>query len=823
MRNADPIPKKEKILIVGRNYSSNLCLARSFGRFGYDAEILRTFSKKPKFKQFFIPESFSKYVKSFNTCVISEEENNLIDKLIKLSGNEKKLLIPSDDLAVSIIDSHLDELSEYYLIPSIEGKQGKICELMSKERQKTLAADFGIPVAKSCRIKIDCGEFEIPDGVCYPCFVKPNASIGGFKTQMKRCEDRKQLEDHLSRFSKDKETELLVEEYLEIKTEYSLLGLSTKEKTIAPGFFMAEKGGHYSHQGVAMTGVVLPTEERQELIDKLVRFVSSLNYEGLYDIDLIETEDGEMYFAELNFRYGGSGYAITESGMNLPGIFAEYMLEGKKIPEENTVVPGKHFLSEMIAADELNRKYIASSELFELKRNADITFIDDPYDRKPYIIFVFLSFLKILRDRTNRRIRKIKGSIRRTIRRVFLLGEKRVLIVGLNYGTNLSLARSFGEAGYPVSILRLFWENKPLRQFLCPERFSRYVKHYYSLNAEKDPKRLVDKLIKIRDSGHEYLLIPADDLVLTIVDEHYDLLSNYYILPNIDHTQGKICQMMQKDVQKELAKKCGLKVAKGRILKYANGSYKIPEEVSYPCFIKPLHSGDHSKSYLGKYDTREQLCGFLDPLDQNITVDFEIEDYIDVAREYSVGGLSSDGNVLIPAVLKILRSGSGERRGVAITGEVRPVSEYKDLIEKLTSLMKLISYEGLFDIDLLEDKSGSMYFSEVNYRLGASGRALDGFGINLPEKYARYVFEGTRPEICEKLMDRPLSYVNDRVLIHEYVTTSMSRKEVKAIKRTSEYSFFSDLKDPIPDAYFRTVFLPAPIAKSLIKLKKKRP
>ena len=114
-----------------------------------------------------------------------------------------------------------------------------------------------------------------------------------------------------------------------------------------------------------------------------------------------------------------------------------------------------------------------------------------------------------------------------------------------------------------------------------------------------------------------------------------------------------------------------------------------------------------------------------------------------------------------------------------------------------------------------------MYFTEVNYRFGASGRALNGFGINLPKKYARYVFKGTTPEITEELMDRPLTYVNDRVLIHEYITTSMNREEVKKIRQSSEYSFFSDPNDRLPDIYFRTVFLPAPIAKKLIADRKK--
>ena len=90
----------------------------------------------------------------------------------------------------------------------------------------------------------------------------------------------------------------------------------------------------------------------QPLIDNLIKFVASLNYEGLYDVDLIETADGKMYFVELNMRFGASGYAVTQSGVNLPGMFADYMLLNKPI-DMNVVLEdaGKTFINEKIMTD----------------------------------------------------------------------------------------------------------------------------------------------------------------------------------------------------------------------------------------------------------------------------------------------------------------------------------------------------------------------------------------------------------------------------------------------------------------------------------------
>ena len=154
------------------------------------------------------------------------------------------------------------------------------------------------------------------------------------KSQMRRCDTPDELVSALKSASRDKSkasVQMLVEDYLEISHEYSILGLSTKQGVVAPGFFIAEQGGHKERRGVAMTGRIIPFGERAGLIKQMADFVAGLGYEGLFDIDLIETADGTMYFTELNLRYGASGYAVTESGANLPGMFADYMLLDKPI------------------------------------------------------------------------------------------------------------------------------------------------------------------------------------------------------------------------------------------------------------------------------------------------------------------------------------------------------------------------------------------------------------------------------------------------------------------------------------------------------------
>ena len=133
-----------------------------------------------------------------------------------------------------------------------------------------------------------------------------------------------------------------------------------------------------------MVGRILPTSEAQQLIDDITKFVASLQYNGLFDVDLIQTPDGKLYFTELNLRYGASGHAVTLSGANLPGMFADYMLKDKPIDLSCKVTPGKTFISEKIMLDEYMNGYLTKAEMKQQMKSADIHFIFDPQDPAAY-------------------------------------------------------------------------------------------------------------------------------------------------------------------------------------------------------------------------------------------------------------------------------------------------------------------------------------------------------------------------------------------------------------------------------------------------------
>lgn len=385
----NPFAEQPRVLIAGRNYSSNLTMARSVGRAGYEVEVLRIFQVMPKrgsLARYMKPDAYSKYVKAYHVCVSHRQAKNIVKKLIQIADPYRKmLLIPADDLVANVADEYMHKLSPYYIMPNVDNTPGAISRLMSKEVQKQLAEQAGLPVVNSCVVRAYKGVFQIPETVTYPCFIKPNISKNSSKSHMRRCDSEEELCQVLTEFSQKKEIEMLVEDFVEIEREYAILGLSTKDGVVAPGYFVAEEGGHDTHRGVAMVGRIVPTSEAQELIDQICRFIATLNFEGLFDVDLIMTPDGKLCFTELNLRFGASGYAVSLSGVNLPGMFADYMLKGKPIDLNCAITePGKRFISEKIMLDEYVNGYLTREGMTQRMDEMDIHFVYDKEDPNAY-------------------------------------------------------------------------------------------------------------------------------------------------------------------------------------------------------------------------------------------------------------------------------------------------------------------------------------------------------------------------------------------------------------------------------------------------------
>lgn len=801
------------IVVVSRYWPTALSVVRSLGAAGYTVDLV---SSCPKEGDSFIASS-SKYVRhsceSVYRTVKQSDDPKLIENLLAYKGSaEELILLPTDDYTASFIDRNRAELDETFVMPFA---REPIYELMNKSVQSQKARSAGLNVPLEWVVSLD-GDIHIPDDMVYPCFVKPMESFSGFKGEMKRCGSYEELSEHLSFLqSRMSGRSILVQEFLNIEGEYDVQGICSGKQVIIPAV-IKKTGIAKLERGVTMSGVMEPIDALGDTYRRIVDFLKEMDYTGMFDLEL-NLVGNEFYFGELNLRSGGPNFAYYLNGVNLPDLCVRALI-GETIVESHTRINeyGKSFVYEKVVWKEYLKGYLGENEKNRILTEADYKLIGSSDDAEPIRLF----------DEENRTAEaKKKPGLKKLIKRKlrpfavpvkeFLKGypqrlpgngrhqtkpgeRPRAMVVGRNYCSNICMARSLGMAGYEVEVLRIAnvkRKNDPETAHIEADAYSRYIKAYYKCTRKEGGKSVADKLIEIADKNSKMILFPTEDVAAYIVDEYYDKLKEFYYLPDINNKQGEIKKLMSKELQLEEAKNAGLRTANGVSIKITNGTYEIPEGITYPCFIKPDVSRTTSKTRMRRCDSRAELDEALGGIAADRDLDVIVEDYIDIKREISVLGLSCEDGVICPGVFEVVSGGNESRRGVSITGRILPPDSIGELQSKLTEYVKALNYTGLFDIDLIESADGTIYFVEINLRYGASGFALTECGVNLPGMLADYMtINGTinlnaRPDETGKI------FVSEKVVLEEYLDGYMTASEAHEIIDKADINFIKDKND----------------------------
>ena len=380
-----------------------------------------------------------------------------------------------------------------------------------------------------------------------------------------------------------------------------------------------------------------------------------------------------------------------------------------------------------------------------------------------------------------------------------------VVVVGRGYANILNMVRSFGQAGFAVDVLRVFKNPASAKRPLLsmkPEASSRYVRRYEQCVAPEG-SRVAQALLGFAQPGAKKLLVPVDDFVALAIDQAREELSPHFLLPSVGgDTAHPLSFYTRKDVQKAMAQEAGLSVVAGRVLDTKAWRPEDARGISFPCFVKPNVSALSSKAKIARCDTPEQLDAALARYALDGEGEALVEDCVDVAEELSVIGVCMDGVSHSPAFVRSLVGGRGQRRGVMLTGEVLPASMLGGIAPACDRLVQSTGFEGVFDIDLLVARDGSVYFAELNFRPGASTYALVAAGANLPGAFARFALTGS-------LDDAPLNatisrtvFANEKVLLEECATGGMTPSAMRKLMREADITFIRNEEDPTPYRVF---------------------
>ena len=397
----------QKVVVIGHGYTSRLGVIRALGKCGYEVIVIVIMVgvKKGKPDTSRPVDSYSKYISKIYYCLPDSEclIELLLDKCT--DKTQKVVVIPDSDMSAAAIDLNQERLAKHFILPNINHCPGAVVEWMSKMRQKETAARLGLNVAKGVVIEVVDGVYTVPAEISYPCFPKPLATLVGAKTGLGKCETEQDLQDAIDRLIQRSPTiSILVEEYKKIDEEHALMGVSDGNNVLIPGVIHTTSLASGGHFGVAKRGLIEPNANYQELMGGFKTFVQETGFVGIFDIDFYKS-GGKYYFCEMNFRYGGSGYAYTKMGVNLPVIFVQMVTGECQIDDKASIDRIASFVNERMCLDDWYNGYISTREFRALRRDSEISFINDKDDPLPQRHFNKM----VLRAGAKRMVKKIIG------------------------------------------------------------------------------------------------------------------------------------------------------------------------------------------------------------------------------------------------------------------------------------------------------------------------------------------------------------------------------------------------------------------------------
>ena len=375
-----------RVIVIGHGFTSRLSVIRSVAAIGCEVTVIVMTGHKRDGKTLDTKkpiDCYSKYVGQVYYCKRNDGEGLvrlLLDKCV--DANQKPILIPDTDHTAATIDMNQEKLKDYFLFPHINHQAGAVVHWMDKVNQKELARRLGLNVASATVIDIVNGKYEIPDGINYPCYSKPLSTFVAGKGGMRRCDNAKELASALDFVihHRTPNAKVLVEDYKEIETEYATLGFSDGTNVVIPGILQILTVSK-QNRGIARQGKVMPVDGFETEIEKFKKLVVAIGFVGIFDIDFYKS-DGVIYFCELNLRFGGSGYAFTKMGVNLPAMLVRHLC-GESVEDMNQAITGTAiYANERMCMEDFVNGYMTRKEFKECMAS-EIRFVTDAQDCGP--------------------------------------------------------------------------------------------------------------------------------------------------------------------------------------------------------------------------------------------------------------------------------------------------------------------------------------------------------------------------------------------------------------------------------------------------------
>lgn len=263
--------------------------------------------------------SKSKFFKKVHEVDTIEQGYEVIISTYKGNKN-KNFLFSSDDKIETFLDSHYDDLKDYFYFFNA-GQANRVAYYMNKDNINTLAKKNGLSVLPTHVVN----KGEIPEDLEYPIITKVLAStMGAWKNDVYICHNKEEL---VEAYEKIESPMLLLQKYIKKKNEYCMEGFSInhgKEMAIT-----IVSNYNYLLEDQYSPFMTCKNFDRPDIAEGLKGMIKDIGFEGIFEIEFLIDENDNLYFLEINFRNSTWSYASTRAGMPLPVLWSKYMISNK--------------------------------------------------------------------------------------------------------------------------------------------------------------------------------------------------------------------------------------------------------------------------------------------------------------------------------------------------------------------------------------------------------------------------------------------------------------------------------------------------------------
>ena len=361
---------------------------------------------------------------------------------------------------------------------------------------------------------------------------------------------------------------------------------------------------------------------------------------------------------------------------------------------------------------------------------------------------------------------------------------KKVIVFGNDHTNSVGVIQSLGKAGYRSIGLVYGFKNDFVKS-------SKYVERVISA---KDAQACIDKLVEANFNTQERMpIIATCDMAALTLERNKERLKDRFLFEHaINYT---LDYLAKKENQVRMAIDAGFNVPKSWNL---NDTKQIPDDVTYPCLIKPLVSCEGAKSDIRVCCSREELEKNLNSLDYTKKV--LLQQYIKRDYEISILGCGlSSGICLIPAIENKLTL-YPKHVGLECLANMQSLED-GPIKKSIENLVSAAGYVGLFSVEMMHCKDDNkFYFTEINLRNDGAEALVTKYGANLPLNHIENLLG---LPLTEQKVFHPGYYIWDMhhflSLIHRDISIITWIKEIK--KSNGFMLYFKEDKKPFFKQY----------------------